>query len=260
MNRELFVKIFACIVRPLEEHLEDEQGDSLVEFCILFLVQELLERFSEVVPCRDECLIPLQVRNLQVPVNADLRLSGNIAASVCYKIAEGLAVVFTAEREEPAESGTKRMNSAAAVIPEECTAYVFPAHEQIGENKTVFNAETDPHVDEIGKAFFQVACEHEYVIGIEMNRVIHAMAAFAASVAGFAGYFREIAGGHEFVHISSILRSRLPSITPRRVRSTFQERLGVLPETFNLWCGCIPYQRQASFCAFIIDLCHVNFE
>ncbi len=76
----------------------------------------------------------------------------------------------------------------------------------MGENKTVFNMEPDPHVDEFGKSFFQVAGEHEYVIRVQMDRVIHAVTAFAASVAGLAEYFREIVGGHEFVHVIFFFR------------------------------------------------------
>ncbi len=66
--------------------------------------------------------------------------------------------------------------------------------------------EPDPHVDEFGKSFFQVAGEHEYVIRVQMDRVIHAVTAFAASVAGLAEYFREIVGGHEFVHVIFFFR------------------------------------------------------
>lgn len=201
----LFVEIAAEVVWSLIEHLEDEQGNLPVELRILLFIEHFLQGLYKIVPPGDKCLIALQIRNLKPAVDPNFRFAGHIAPAVGHKIAESFAVVLASEREETAEAGTEVVNLAAAVVAEEGAAYIIPAHEQVGENEAAVDVQTDADVYEVRKALFQVAREHEDVVGIEVDGVIHSVAALTAAVAGFAGDFCEVAGSQEFVHVGSFL-------------------------------------------------------
>ena len=110
---ELFVEISAEIVRPFEEHLQHKKRNALIHLRVLRCIEFLSERFQEVVPLRDKGLVSLQIRYFKPAVNADLALSGHIAAVFRHEVAKAGPVVFAAEREKTAEAGAERSSPSS---------------------------------------------------------------------------------------------------------------------------------------------------
>ena len=197
---ELFVEITVRVIRTFKEGFQDEHGDSLIQFCILPVVEQFLKGLYEIMPFGDKSLVFLQVGNLQPSVDPDLRFTGYVTSAVCDKVAKGLSVVLSSERKETAEAGPEIMDLTASVFAEKRTADVLSAHQQVRKDQAVIHVQTDTDIDQLLKGFLQIACQHKDVVRVKVDGIIHAVAAFAAAVAFFTGNSSQIPGCHELVH------------------------------------------------------------
>ena len=151
-------------------------------------------------PCIDVALVDADTGNLEVL--ADFHLcAGARAGSVDHEVAERAVLIAAPERKQAAEARPEIMDPAAAVRSEERAGDIVPAHEQVGKDQPVLDMQADANVKKLVEALAKMLLELVQVIWIQVYRIIHAPAAFAAALAGAAGDPCEVTGGQQFCHI-----------------------------------------------------------
>ena len=147
-------------------------------------------------PFGDIFLIFGKLRNAEPFADPDFYFSGHVAAVVHDKIAEGagICVVIAAEREQPAQSRTERMNGAAAVGRQKRTGAVFSVlHPKVRENHAFLLVKSkDACGAKLFKTLSEAGGELLNVPGIQMNGVCHAVAAVSAAAAFLAVHLCQV--------------------------------------------------------------------
>lgn len=103
----------------------------------------------------------------------------------------GIGIIIPAQWEQAAQPRPKGMNAAAFFGIEEGTGTIRSIfHTEIGKDHTLLGMQSQNLIlQELFKRLMQAGREHENIIGIQVDRVGHAVAAVPAAIAFCTVYF-----------------------------------------------------------------------
>ena len=183
---------------PVEEVKNIERG-LLRELHILCGEELFLYLLPEVMPGQKESLVAGEVGYFEPFMDTHFAPASG-ADGIRHKIAEGTVFVDPPEGIESAEARPEGVNTAAAVGTEKGTGVCLFVHKEVREHEPAVNMKPDARIQELSEACAEVLTEQTDIIGVQVDRVVHTAAAFAAAFAGAAGYAGKIMGSEAVRH------------------------------------------------------------